>query len=136
MISKAWKNVMVTYLSTALAGSSFSSYDKYWPNTTLPDIETLTSPIILVDLDDVTNRQFTLGSRSARKTGFITVTLLVKEGSGINLISEFKEFMDTIGLRVQSGVTYKEPRVLASPAKFKGWEPTCVGLPYQIDNYV
>lgn len=136
MISKTIKNKLLTYILTAISGSVYNSYALYGPNEEAPDVETLLNPVILIDIDDVGNSQFALGSRATRKNGFITVTLLVKEGSGINTISEFKEFMDGLGLARSNNVTYKEPVVIPTPAKYKGWEPTSVALPYQLENYV
>ena len=138
MINQTIKNLFMSYINAALASSQFSTTPVYGPNVTPPDVEATTAsgPMILIDIDDVDNKQFTLGSRSTRKKGFITLTLLVKEGQGINLISEFKGFVDGIGLLTVNGVMYKAPVEIKSPAKFKGWEPTCVGLPYQFDNYV
>ena len=135
MIDKALKDKLMTYIVTAIAGSAYSSLARYAPNVTPPDVEKLTDPIILIDLDDVGNTQFDLGSRTVRKTGFITVTLIVKEGQGINLMSEFKGFMDTLGACVSNSVTYRPPEEIYSPVKFKGWEPTCIALPFQTEIY-
>ena len=134
MINTTLKNKMLTYIATALAASTYSTLKVYGPNVEPPDLETAVDPMLLIDIDDVGNKQFTLGSRSTRKTGFVTVTLLVKEGQGINFMSGFKGFMDGIGLYISDGITYKAPVEIMSPAKFKGWEPTCIALPYQLDN--
>lgn len=135
MLSTTLKNKLMTYISGALTGSTtFSAVEVFGPNDQDPDVESRTAPLLTIDIDEIENRQYALGSRSTRKTGHIVVTLFVRVGTGINLVSEFKGFMDGIGLRRTSGVTYKEPFEIAVPKSYKGWAPVSVALPFMLDN--
>lgn len=136
MINTVIKNKLMTYVQTLIsADPTFGSYDLYGPNIEDPDLESTDDDIITIDIDEYNNEQFALGSRTTRKTGAVVVTLFVKAGTGINLISEFKGFMDSIGLAQSDNVTYKEPVEVMTPAEYKGWEPTSISLPFQVENY-
>lgn len=136
MINKTIKDKLMTYIGTKLAASTaFGSVEVFGPNTEVPDVESRTAPLIVVDIDDVGNKQFALGSRVTRKTGFVTVTLFVKVGAGINTVSEFKGLMDSIGLARANGITYKEPVEVMVPAQYKGWAPVSIALPFSLENY-
>lgn len=135
MLNTTLKNTILTYITTAIAGNAtFSSVEQFGPNDEDPDVETRTLPLITIDLDETGNRQYALGSRNTRKTGHLVVTLFVRVGSGINLASEFKGFMDSIGLQRVNGVTYKEPLEVMVPKEYKGWAPVSVALPFMLDN--
>lgn len=135
MLNRTLKDKIMSYISMSLiANSTFSSLEVFGPNTEVPDTETRVASFLTIDIDEIGNRQYSLGSRGTRKIGHVVVTLFVRVGTGINLASEFKGFMDGIGLRRTNGITYKEPIEIAVPEKYKGWAPVSVALPYMLDN--
>ena len=137
MINRTIKDKLLTYVTTAIsADATFGSVEMFGPNAGEPDVEKRTDPLITIDLMETLNRQFDLGSRTTRKTGMVVVTLFVREGTGLNLVSEFKGLMDSIGLERSSGITYKEPVEIGTPKQYKGWAPTSVALPFMLENFV
>jgi len=105
-------------------------YDVIYPNQEPPALEGRDSPFIILTIDDVKKEQTGMGERSYITDKFLDITLWIREYTGIKEISNFKDFVDSLGLLTEAQVVYGVPMVV-SPKDYKGWIVNTILLPFK-----
>ena len=124
------KEIIIARVKDALLASQFSSIDVCWPNERPPGLQSQEDPWILITEVDVSRRRMELGGQGYIATKFLDISLWIKEYTGIKLVDEFKDFIDSLGLTVSNGIDYGPVNPMKS-LKHKGWDVHPMALPFR-----
>ena len=105
-------------------------HDVIYPQEKEPDLESRSTPFILLNIIAVSKEQAGMGLRDLITDKYLDIALWKKEFTGIKDVAEFEDFVDSLSLTVVEGIVYKEPK---SPTEktYKGWVVNSILLPFK-----
>ena len=106
------------------------AHDVIYPNQEPPALEGRENPFILLDFDNVKKEQLGMGSSDYITDKFLDISLWIREYEGIKEVTNFEDFVDSIGVVTEENVVYGVPVVVTSK-DFKGWIVNTILLPFK-----
>ena len=106
------------------------AHDVIYPNQEPPALEGREAPFILLDFDNVKKEQFGMGSSDYITDKFLDLSFWIREYTGIKEVSNFEDFVDSIGVVTEENVVYGVP-VVVPDKSYKGWLVNTILLPFK-----